>query len=105
MRELCLGGLLVLVTGCVPNGPASTSQEAGASAATGAAHQPSKSPPPAVARPTGSAAPSAPSPPLGAGFEDNFERASPGSDWILTGADWRINSGRLCGREIGRAHV
>ena len=97
MRELWLGGLLVLVTGCVPNGPASTSKDAGANAATNTA-QPKSPPPPVVARPAGSAAARPPSPPLGSGFEDNFERAEPGPDWITTGGDWRINGGRLCVR-------
>ncbi|HMI89620.1 MAG TPA: hypothetical protein VK550_36350 [Polyangiaceae bacterium] len=96
MRELCLGGLLVLVVGCVPNGPASTSSEGGANATASSAQRPKSPAAPVVARPTGSAAPSAPSPPLGSGFEDNFERAAPGTDWLMTGADWRINSGRLC---------
>jgi hypothetical protein len=92
MRELCLGGLLILVTGCVPNGPASTSSDAGGNAA-----QPSKSPPPpVVGQKIGAASPNAPSPPLGSGFEDNFERATPGPDWILTGGNWRIDAGRLC---------
>ena len=95
MRELWLGGLLVLVTGCVPNGPASTSKDAGANATTNTA-QPKSPPPPVVARPIGSAR--APSPPLGSGFEDKFERTEPGPDWILTGGDWRINGGRLCVR-------
>ena len=94
MRELCLGGLLVLVAGCVPNGPASSSADAGAAPANPAAQKPNTTAPPVVARPTGSAA--APSPPLGAGFEDNFERPTLGPDWIVTGGDWRIDAGRLC---------
>ncbi len=91
MRKLCLGGLLALVTACVPNGPASTSSDAGATAAP----LPKSPPPPVVARPSGSAT-TTPSPPLGSGFEDNFERAALGPDWIVTGADWRIQGGRLC---------
>lgn len=94
MRELCLGGLLVIVTGCVPNGPAS-STDAGATPANTAAQLP-KSPAPVVARPTGSSPTIGASPPLGAGFEDNFERDTPGPDWIMTGADWHIEGGRLC---------
>jgi hypothetical protein len=95
MRELCLGGLLVLVAGCVPNGPASSAADAGANPANPAAQKPNTSPP-VVARPIGSA--NAPSPPLGAGFEDNFERAAIGPDWILTGSAWRIDGGRLCAK-------
>jgi hypothetical protein len=93
MRELGLGWLLVLVAGCVPNGPASSSVDAGANPANPAAQKP-KTAPPVVARPTGSS--SAPSPPLGAGFEDKFERPAVGPDWIVTGGDWRIDGGRLC---------
>jgi hypothetical protein len=93
-----------LVTGCVPNGPASSS-DGGANPAGSAVQGPKSPAPPVAARPTGSSAPGAsppppsspsPSPPLGGGFEDNFERAAPGPDWILTGGDWRINGGRLC---------
>jgi hypothetical protein len=93
MRELCLGWLLVWVAGCVPNGPASSSVDAGANPANPAAAKP-KTAPPVVARPTGSS--SAPSPPLGPGFQDQFERPAVGPDWIVTGGDWRIDGGRLC---------
>jgi len=68
--------------------------DAGANPANTAAQKPKTTAPPVVARPTGSA--SAPSPPLGASFEDNFERPAIGPDWILTGGDWRIDGGRLC---------
>jgi hypothetical protein len=94
MRELCLGGLLVWVAGCVPNGPASSSTDAGASPANSAAQRPKTAVPPVAARPSGSS--NAPSPPLGAGFEDNFERDAIGPDWIVTGGNWRIEGGRLC---------
>jgi hypothetical protein len=94
MRELCLGGLLFWVAGCVPNGPASsTSTDSGASAAAKPADRPKT--PTVAAKPTASA-PTEPSPPLGNGFEDNFERAEIGPDWIVTGGDWRIDAGRLC---------
>jgi hypothetical protein len=83
-----------MVSGCVPNGPASSSVDAGANPANSAAQKPKTTAPPVVARPTGSS--TAPSPPLGARFEDNFERAAVGPDWILTGGDWRIDGGRLC---------
>jgi hypothetical protein len=96
MRELCLGGLLLCFAGCVPNGPASsTSADAGAATAA----KPSvvaKPTPSAIAKPVGSAPATAPSPPLGNGFQDNFDRAEIGPDWILTGGDWRIDAGRLC---------
>lgn len=31
-------------------------------------------------------------------FTDSFDRTSPGDDWRLTSAVWRIENGRLCGR-------
>jgi hypothetical protein len=94
MRELCLGGLLVAVAGCVPNGPSSSSTDAGAAAQHATAARPKAAPAPATSRPgtTNAAA----SPPLGAGFEDKFDRAAVGPDWIVTGGGWRIEDGRLC---------
>jgi hypothetical protein len=97
MRHWTLAACVVTV-GCVPNGPASSS-DGGAAAPTIAprplaATPPSPSPPPAPNRPA-----AAPSPPLSAGgFEDNFERATLGSDWRTTGPEWRIEGGRLCGK-------
>jgi hypothetical protein len=94
MRNLCFGGLLAFIAGCVPNGPASSSNDAGASAASPAA----KAKDPVVARPIGSSAPTTPSPPLGNGFDDNFDRDALGPDWMQTGNGWRIDAGRLCAK-------
>lgn len=42
---------------------------------------------------------SAPSdPPLDGPFEDDFERAELGPDWLALSPVWRIEGGRLCGR-------
>ena len=46
---------------------------------------------------SGAVAARAPSAPLGASFEDNFERPALGADWHVTpGGDWHIDEGRLC---------
>jgi hypothetical protein len=57
--------------------------------------KPKPAAPPVVAKPTGSTA-APPAIPLGNGFEDDFERPTIGSDWIVTGGDWHIDGGRLC---------
>src|SRR6476620_2366811 len=96
-----------LLIGCVPNGPPTTN-DGGSVTASPAAPKPR--PPVAPAAPpaaaaihsaTGSApAPSqarAPSAPLGASFDDNFERPTLGADWqVAPGGDWHIDKGRLC---------
>jgi hypothetical protein len=91
MRREALG-VVVFVVACVPNGPASSSD-----ASTAAAPRPpAPVAPPVVNRPAPPPA-SAPSVPLGNGFEDNFERTALGGDWrVTTGGDWRIEAGRLC---------
>jgi len=87
---------LVLLSGCVPSGPP-TQPDAGAPSAP-----PQKPKAAATAQaPRAAARPDAGqggSSPLGAGFEDTFERAALGSDWRVTGGDWRIDEGRLCGK-------
>lgn len=90
MRELVLGAIVAGACGigaCVPNGPASSSTDAGQASvvAPPAAPKPAI---PAIARP--------PSPPLGKSFEDGFDRNEIGPDWIVTGGGWRIEDGRLC---------
>jgi len=88
-------GTLALASGCVPNGPASSS-DAGAGA-LGMAPRPRRSTvvatPALPARPvTGRVV----SPPLISEFEDTFERAELGPDWRVTGSEWHIEAGRLC---------
>jgi hypothetical protein len=91
--------LLVLASGCVPNGPATSSDVGGAGTP-----QPKARPATAVAAPRPAVrADSAPgaqsaSTPLGNGFEDAFERPPLGTDWRATGGEWRIEQGRLCGK-------
>jgi len=100
MRRL---GLLALFAApaCVPSGPASPADG-------GPAASPAAQPKP-VAAPAASAVRAAPgspattggtppSSPLGAAFEDNFERTTIGSDWRTTTSAWRIEAGRLCGK-------
>jgi hypothetical protein len=87
---LALGALL---GGCVPSGPPSPS-DAGAAAMATHSKIPVVPPPPGSAN---SVAPRAVSAPLGAGFEDDFERTAVGPNWRVTGgAGWRIDGGRLC---------
>jgi hypothetical protein len=95
MRALYLGGIVVAVAACVPNGPPS-SHDAGAVPAVSSAQKPKPAPPPVVAKPSVSAVAPPPSIPLGNGFEDKFDRETVGPDWVTTGADWRIDAGRLC---------
>lgn len=95
MRALCIGGILVCVAGCVPNGPASSSSDAGSAQVANTAQKPKPAAAPVVAKPASSVT-APPSIPLGNGFEDKFDRETVGSDWVTTGADWRIDAGRLC---------
>jgi hypothetical protein len=83
-----------IAIGCVPNGPPS-SVDAGA---TSTAIHPR--PPVSVAQPGAAASAVRPvSPPLGNGFEDDFERAALGPNWRVTASgDWRIEAGKLCVR-------
>jgi hypothetical protein len=93
---LALGATFALAVGCVPNGPASSSD-----AGSGQAPKPRPpisqqvAPPPTALNrgPT-----PVPSPPLVGTFEDDFERAALGPDWITTSGDWRIEAGRLCAK-------
>src|SRR5450432_2412593 len=102
MRQSMLAALLL--TGCVPNGPATT--DAGSVAAAPAAPKPRPMPSQTtpVAASSAAAARGAvdtvaspalartPSPALGTGFDDNFERSAVGPDWRVTpGGDWRID--------------
>jgi hypothetical protein len=84
----------LVVAGCVPNGPPTSD------AGTAGAPAPAKThPAPLIAHPLGEAgAISPPSVPLGAGFEDAFDRTAIGPNWDLTGEFWRIENGRLCGK-------
>jgi hypothetical protein len=91
MRKWPLGAV-VLFVGCVPNGPASSS-DAGASPGPAQQARPASAPPVPAAS---NRAVRPPSPPLVGTFEDKFERASLGPDWVTTSSDWRIESGRLC---------
>jgi hypothetical protein len=103
--RLSYAGALLIVSACVPNGPPTSRSDAGVASALGSARRPSI-PATAPSTMTGAgqrsdaASPTAnrptPSLPLGAGFQDDFERATLGPDWITTGADWRIENGRLC---------
>jgi hypothetical protein len=40
------------------------------------------------------------SPPLAAPFEDHFDRAALGSDWLATGPGWQLKDGKLCGQGV-----
>jgi hypothetical protein len=87
---------LVIASGCVPNGPPTTSD---AGAKPPPAQKPRSVVPAPAARQAVVADAALPvSTPLGAGFEDNFERAAVGNDWRVTSSDWRIEQGRLCGK-------
>jgi len=99
MRSAILCSLVALTLGCVPNGPPSS--DAGASAGN-----PLRTPRPLadasaprlVHAPAAAGSAARPSAPLGAGFEDAFERSAIGDDWRPASGDWRIEGGRLCGR-------
>jgi hypothetical protein len=99
MRNWTLGvATLALAAGCVPNGPASSSD-----GGSGQASKPRPSTAPILQAPAAANRPSpapgrAPSPPLTGTFEDNFERGALGPDWITTSGDWHIESGRLCAK-------
>ncbi|HKQ71493.1 MAG TPA: hypothetical protein VJT73_19245 [Polyangiaceae bacterium] len=80
--------LVLAAASCVPGGPASTNDKSGT-----ATPEPKAAAAPALAR---SLAPKQAAAPLGSGFEDNFERGAVGPDWVATGGDWRVDSGRLC---------
>jgi hypothetical protein len=85
-----------VAAGCVPNGPASSSD-----AGSGQAPKPRAPAAPVQQAPAAVNHPApgrAPSPPLVGTFEDNFERAALGPDWITTSGDWRIEAGRLCAK-------
>jgi hypothetical protein len=96
-RLLVLVGCQAMGAGCVPNGPAASSDAgAGATSLQATAGKPSTS-----SLTQGSRAPGArpSSLPLGAAFEDDFERSTLGPSWRVTsGGDWRIEAGRLCVR-------
>ena len=92
MRRKMMGALLLL-GGCVPNGPASSSDGGIAMPGSAAPRPRSSITPPGAVRPElRSAAASASSlpvartisPPLGPGFEDNFERTVLGPDWHVS---------------------
>src|SRR5947209_2404545 len=89
--RLAIGGALGVAVGCVPNGPASSSDGGSDKAPrprASIAPYPANAPTANVANlpPNGRA----PSPALAGTFEDNFERAALGPDWITTGAEWHI---------------
>jgi hypothetical protein len=87
---------LALASGCVPNGPPTSSDNG---PTPPAAPKPRAAAQASAARPTARADAAQPvSIPLGAGFEDAFERPSLGTDWRVTGGDWRIEDGKLCGK-------
>jgi hypothetical protein len=92
---IALGSVASLELGCVPNGPASSSD---AGTAKPAQQRPAITPPPPVSALVNHANAVAPSPPLTGTFEDNFERAALGPDWVTTSGDWRIEGGRLCAK-------
>src|SRR5262249_25843567 len=101
MRTWMLGGgsgLVATAVGfaaaCVPNGPASSS-DAGPGLAPRARASIAQASPPSPLAKSSTNSP-APSPPLVGSFEDDFERAVLGPDWITTGAKWHIEGGRLC---------
>jgi hypothetical protein len=96
MRLFSVGALLA-ASACVPNGPPTASTDASAplSMASARPRLPRAAPLASAAPSSGDGAPRADQP-LGAGFQDDFERAELGPDWAVTGADWKIDHGRLC---------
>jgi hypothetical protein len=90
--QKCTRGVVVLLgavcLSCVPNGPASSS-DGGAARPRASAPTPN----PAAKAPTRTV-----SPPLIGSFEDDFERTELGADWRTTSSEWRIENGRLCGK-------
>jgi hypothetical protein len=95
-RLVGLASTMALAAGCVPNGPASSSDGGAAQAAKPkiAAAPPPIGTAPSVLNRGAPARP--PSPALAGTFEDNFERTTLGPDWIATSGEWRIEEGRLC---------
>ena len=84
--------LTTMACACVPNGPSRPTD-----GGTGSTAEPLKKPPkpPPTARPANSVAPS---PLLTTAFEDKFDRASIGSDWLAAAPGvWEIKEGKLCG--------
>lgn len=90
MRQRTLVAL-VMVAGCVPNGPAST-----ADAGSAQAPRPSPNPPTGAPAAANRPATGIVHAPLIGTFEDNFERPALGSDWTTTSAEWHIEAGKLC---------
>jgi hypothetical protein len=100
-------GALALLVGlgapiaCVPEGP-STADAGAAPAKTAAAAPARTSVKPLTPSATASTAPTAPPaaahPLLTAAWEDAFDRAELGPDWVVLGPAWKITNGRLCAR-------
>jgi hypothetical protein len=84
--------VLLACASCLPNGPPTGLADAGPTTTV---------PKPHVATPaaSGSAAKiAANDPPITEVFEDEFERGAPGSEYRIVGPNWRIQDGKLCGK-------
>jgi hypothetical protein len=86
--------------GCVPEGPSTADAGPPPKPAVAPAPRSSASAKPAVASASSvPAVPAAPSrPPIVAVWEDTFDRAELGPDWVSLSPTWKVTNGRLCGR-------
>src|SRR5262245_2527852 len=92
-------GAWLLVVGCVTNGPASSPDGGSAQSRLSPRPRPSMGAAlPGSTPPARASAARPPSPPLVGAFEDSFERAALGPDWVSTGSEWHIETGRLCAK-------
>ncbi len=96
MRAL-LGLSVLVLAGCLPNGPPTGSQASGESSSRTLTVVPPRALPKlSRALPAASAALAASDPLLEAPFRDDFERSTPGDAWRALSPLWVIRDGRLC---------